>query len=53
MLTTAGCDLKIVPRLPFEQIQAGDVDPSILERIKETGTVIIEGAISKEVSSFS
>lgn len=39
-----------VPRLPFEQIKNGNVDPGLRKRILETGTVIVEGAVKEEVS---
>lgn len=42
---------QIVPRLPFEQIKRGEVDPEIIRRIKETGTVIVEGVQSEQVRS--
>lgn len=39
---------QIVPRLPFEQIKRGEIDPDLVRRIKETGTVIVEGVQTEE-----
>lgn len=35
--------------MPFEQIKSGKIDSELLRRVKEVGTVIVEGAISEEV----
>jgi hypothetical protein len=39
---------QIVPRLPFQQIKRGEVDPDLIRRIKETGTVIVEGVQTEQ-----
>ncbi|TIA91080.1 hypothetical protein E3P99_01260 [Wallemia hederae] len=38
----------LIPKVPYDQIQSGNVDEELIKRIKTTGTCVVQGAVSQD-----